>query len=95
MVADEIMTRVRSGELFEALARQYSKDSSTSDNGGDLGALTRAQLPDALGDVVFSMKEGEIRGPDQGRLRIPHRSPRQDPGIRSVAVRAGKGVAAF
>lgn len=65
-IADEIVTRVRAGEFFDDLARRYSRDSSTSDNGGDLGALTRAQLPDALSDVVFSMKEGEIRGPIKG-----------------------------
>jgi len=65
-IADEMVTRVRAGEFFDDLARRYSKDSSTSDNGGNLGALTRAQLPDALSDVVFSMQEGEIRGPIKG-----------------------------
>jgi len=66
VVANEIMTRVRSGESFELLAGQYSKDGGTSANGGDLGALTRAQLPDALGDAVFSMREGEVQGPIKG-----------------------------
>ena len=65
-IADELVTRVRAGEYFDDLARRYSKDSSTSDNGGNLGALTRAQLPDALSDVVFSMQEGEIQGPIKG-----------------------------
>jgi len=65
-IADELVTRVRAGEFFDDLARRYSKDSSTSDNGGNLGALTRAQLPDALSDVVFSMQEGEIQGPIKG-----------------------------
>jgi peptidyl-prolyl cis-trans isomerase D len=66
VVADEMVTRVRAGEFFDDLARRYSKDSSTSDNGGDLGALTRGQMPDALGDAVFSMQEGEIQGPIKG-----------------------------
>ena len=66
LFADEIITRVRSGESFESLAAQYSKDGATATNGGDLGALTRTQLPDALGDAVFSMKEGEIQGPVKG-----------------------------
>ena len=65
-VANEMFTRVRSGESFELLAGQYSKDGGTSANGGDLGALTRAQLPDALGDAVFSMQEGEVQGPVKG-----------------------------
>ena len=65
-VANEMITRVRSGESFESLAAQYSKDGATAANGGDLGALTRAQLPEALGDAVFSMDEGETQGPVKG-----------------------------
>jgi len=67
-VSNEIITRVRSGETFEALAAQYSKDGSTSGNGGDLGALPRSQLPDALGDAVFSMQEGVVEGPIRGEF---------------------------
>ncbi len=66
VVANEMLTRVRSGESLAELARQYSKDGGTSANGGDLGALTRAQLPDALGGAVFSMREGDILGPVKG-----------------------------
>jgi peptidyl-prolyl cis-trans isomerase D len=66
VVAEEILTRVRAGESFAELARQYSKDGGTSNDGGNLGALTRTQLPDALGSAIFSMQEGEITGPVKG-----------------------------
>jgi len=66
VVANEMITRVRSGESFELLAGQYSKDGGTSANGGDLGTLTRTQLPDALGDALFSMQEGQVQGPIKG-----------------------------
>ncbi|NCF74715.1 MAG: hypothetical protein GWP67_14580 [Gammaproteobacteria bacterium] len=66
VVANEITTRVRSGESFEALAAQYSKDGSTAANGGDMGPLPRTQMPDALGDAVFSMQEGVVQGPIKG-----------------------------
>lgn len=65
-VADEILTRVRTGESFATLAEQYSKDTVTSSNGGDLGSQTRERLPVAVADTVFSMAEGEIRGPVKG-----------------------------
>jgi peptidyl-prolyl cis-trans isomerase D len=65
-VANEVLTRIRSGELFASLAAQHSKDSATSVNGGDLGALTLLQLPEALGAAVFSMQTGEIQGPIKG-----------------------------
>lgn len=65
-VANELLTRVRAGESFAELAQQYSKDGGTSADGGNLGALTEEQLPDALGNAIFSMNEGEIRGPVKG-----------------------------
>ena len=65
-VANEVLTRIRSGESFASLAAQHSKDSATSVNGGDLGALTLLQLPEALGAAVFSMQAGEIQGPIKG-----------------------------
>ena len=65
-VANEVLTRIRSGESFASLAVQHSKDSATSVNGGDLGALTLLQLPEALGAAVFSMQTGEIQGPIKG-----------------------------
>ncbi len=65
-IANEVLTRVRAGESFAELARQYSKDGGTANDGGNLGALTRTQLPDALGSAVFSMQEGEVTGPVKG-----------------------------
>lgn len=62
-LAAELVTRVQSGESFEALAREYSKDGGTAEQGGDLGTLTRTQLPDALGDAIFAAAEGAIEGP--------------------------------
>ncbi len=65
-VANEVLTRIRAGESFETLAAEFSKDGATASNGGDLGALTREQLPDALGDEVFLMRQGDIQGPVKG-----------------------------
>ena len=63
IVANEMLTRVRAGGSFEELARQYSKDGGTAAQGGDLGTLTRTQMPDELGDEIFSMSTGDIVGP--------------------------------
>jgi len=58
-----LTARVNAGEPFDDLAKQYSKDGMTSSNGGDLGLILQSQMPDALGDAIFSMREGEVRGP--------------------------------
>lgn len=58
-----LTARVQAGEPFDDLARQYSKDGMTSNRGGDLGLIPHSQMPDALGDSIFSMRKGEVTGP--------------------------------
>lgn len=61
--ATALTARVQAGEPFEDLARQYSADSSTAENGGDLGLTLQTQLPEALGDAIFDLDAGDIAGP--------------------------------
>lgn len=61
--AVDLLTRAQAGESFEDLAREHSADGGTASNGGDLGVLTRTQLPGELGGSIFSMEEGAIEGP--------------------------------
>ncbi len=53
--ASELLARAEAGESFEDLAREYSADGGTAAQGGDLGVLTRSQLPGELGASIFSM----------------------------------------
>jgi len=61
--ARSLTARAQAGEPFADLARDYSKDGGTANQGGDLGAVMQSQMPGALGDAIFSMKKGEISGP--------------------------------
>ncbi len=61
--ATALAERARAGEPFADLARQYSDDSGTAEQGGDLGPLLKSQMPGALGDAIFSLQQGEIGGP--------------------------------
>lgn len=61
--ARALTARIEAGEPFADLARQYSKDGGTADQGGSLGTVMKSQMPGALGDAIFSMDEGELRGP--------------------------------
>lgn len=61
--ATALTARAQAGEPFVDLARQYSKDGGTAEQGGDLGTILHSQMPDALGDAIFSMQKGEIMGP--------------------------------
>jgi peptidyl-prolyl cis-trans isomerase D len=48
---------------FEALARSSSDDPGSAGQGGDLGFFGRGMMVKPFADAVFSMKEGELRGP--------------------------------
>ena len=61
--ATALAARINAGEPFEDLARTNSDDTLTAGQGGDLGTLTRSQLPDELGDAIFDMSAGDVQGP--------------------------------
>ena len=45
------------------MAEEFSDDGGTASRGGDLGVLTRSQLPGELGGAIFAMNEGDVEGP--------------------------------
>jgi len=61
--AADLTARAKAGEPFADLAREYSNDGGTAEQGGDLGTIFQSQMPGALGDAIFSMNVNEIRGP--------------------------------
>ena len=54
---------VNKGADFAELAKEYSVDSNTKDNGGELGEFGKNETISAFEDVVFSMEIGEISEP--------------------------------
>lgn len=58
-----IRERAKAGEDFAALAKEFSEDKASAENGGDIGWLTRNVMEPAFDKVLFSMEEGEISGP--------------------------------
>ena len=58
--AEAVLKRAQAGEDFAALAKQYSEDTSTADQGGYLGTFPRGQMAKEFEDAAFSMKPGEI-----------------------------------
>jgi len=57
-----ILKRVRDGEDFATLAKEYSQD-PTASKGGDFGYFKRGQLAKPLEELAFTLKTGEIGGP--------------------------------
>lgn len=57
----EVEKKLKKGEEFEALAREYS-DCPSSTQGGDLGFFRREQMLKPFSDAVFALEEGGISG---------------------------------
>jgi peptidyl-prolyl cis-trans isomerase SurA len=56
--ADAILLRLRSGEKFEDLAKEYSSDSRRA-KGGDWGWMKRSDLKPEFSEPLFAVKKGE------------------------------------
>jgi peptidyl-prolyl cis-trans isomerase D len=61
--AEQVLAQAKSGKDFSALAKQYSQDPGSANNGGDLGFADRNSFVKPFADALFSMKVGDIAGP--------------------------------
>jgi hypothetical protein len=58
--AESILDRLRAGEAFEPLAMQYSADSASAVQGGDLGFFEQGQMVVAFDSAAFSLDPGQL-----------------------------------
>jgi len=63
--AKKALARINGPETFEAVAKAVSLDTTTKDNGGDLGTVSEAQLDPAFGKPAFAAARGSTFGPVQ------------------------------
>jgi peptidyl-prolyl cis-trans isomerase D len=62
-LAQQVLAQAKSGKDFGELAKQYSQDPGSAQNGGDLGWAERSSFVKPFADALFGMKVGEIAGP--------------------------------
>lgn len=58
--AKALLKRLKSGENFEKLAKEYSEDEASAVNGGDLGYFARGVMVPEFEEAAFKLKKGEI-----------------------------------
>ncbi|AOT71059.1 hypothetical protein Gferi_16745 [Geosporobacter ferrireducens] len=61
--AKDLVSRIRNGEDFATLATQYSKDTGSAVQGGDLGFFPKGIMVKEFEDMAFSLNIGEISEP--------------------------------
>jgi foldase protein PrsA len=61
--ANEIKEKLNAGEDFAELAKEYSTDEGSMENGGDLGFFPRGTMVTEFEDVAFTIGINEISAP--------------------------------
>jgi parvulin-like peptidyl-prolyl isomerase len=59
-LAKELVERLRAGEDFEELAREYSTDDTNREEGGHLGWFARGRMVAPFEEAAFALQPGEI-----------------------------------
>jgi len=62
-LAQELRKRILAGEDFATLAKQYSDDTGSGSNGGDLGWFVKGAMVAAFEDVAFALPVGQVSEP--------------------------------
>jgi peptidyl-prolyl cis-trans isomerase C len=58
--AEDVLKRARAGEDFAALAKEFSTDPGSKNEGGELGWFGRGQMVKPFEDAAFSLQPGQI-----------------------------------
>jgi peptidyl-prolyl cis-trans isomerase D len=81
--AQDLYRQIKAGGDFAKLAKQYSNDSTTAANGGDLGWAGREVYVQEFADKLFALQQGEVSEPVKTQFGYHI--------IRMDGVRAGAG----
>ncbi len=57
-----VLAKLQRGERFDALARQYSQDPGSKEQGGDLGFLSRGTTVPEFEQAAFTLRPGQTSG---------------------------------
>ena len=61
--ADGLVEQLRAGSDFALLAKEYSDDTGSASNGGDLGVVEKGQMVAEFEEATFALEQGKISDP--------------------------------
>ncbi|QDQ00771.1 foldase [Lysinibacillus fusiformis] len=60
VTAQEVLKKVQAGEDFATLAKNYSIDTVTSEDGGNLGYISKGQMDEAFEEAAFVLEVNSV-----------------------------------
>jgi parvulin-like peptidyl-prolyl isomerase len=60
--AQQVLALLQQGTDFATVAKEYSVDETTKDNGGDLGWFPRGRVAPELEEAAFALQPGQLSG---------------------------------
>src|SRR5215475_13155166 len=61
---EKILADIKGGADFVKMVKQHSEDTTSAEKDGDFGVMRKSDnIPEAIRNVVFSLKAGEVGGP--------------------------------
>lgn len=90
--AVEIFEKIAHGAEFAQMAKEFSKDPGTKDEGGDLGFFARGQMVPQFEEAAFKLKAGDVSQPIETQfgwhlIRVDERRERKPPAFDEVKER--------
>ncbi len=89
---ESIRKKIENGASFAAMAKQYSDDTGTADQGGELGWVTQGTIAAPVDKALFALKVGEVSKPIKTSfgweliklqaIRPAHTKPFTDPAVQ-------------
>lgn len=61
--AEDIAKKLADGEKFADLAKEYSTDTASAENGGELGFFPKGEMAEEFEKAAFSLEKGKISDP--------------------------------
>ena len=66
--AKDIFEKIAHGEDFARMAKEFSNDTGSKEEGGDLGYFSRGQMVPQFEEAAFKLKPGEMSQPVQSQF---------------------------
>lgn len=84
--AEDVLAKLKAGGNFADLAKKYSDDTASAQNGGSLGWIQRGRTVPEFEKVAFSLKPGETSGLVQSSygFHIIHVDAKQEAHLRTM-----------